>query len=121
MVRVVSADEVGNPLLSGGAQCQQPQGDGNKTRTAGLKKKGWSNITFQRQISDALAPHTQFGFQSQNGGSYELLIWTCHRQNTIFANIHCGFLLKELRRYHGNNINNRVSSGPISFRLDTSL
>lgn len=32
-------DEVGNPLLSGGAQCQQPQGDGNKTRTAGLKKK----------------------------------------------------------------------------------
>lgn len=32
-------DEVGNPLLSGGAQCQQPQTGGNQTRAAGVKKK----------------------------------------------------------------------------------
>uniref|UniRef100_A0A8C6UX91 RUN domain-containing protein 1 n=1 Tax=Neogobius melanostomus TaxID=47308 RepID=A0A8C6UX91_9GOBI len=32
-------DEVGNPLLSGGAQCQQPQTEGSKTRAAGVKKK----------------------------------------------------------------------------------
>lgn len=31
-------DEVGNPLLSGGAQCQQPQSEGNKTKPSGVKK-----------------------------------------------------------------------------------
>ncbi|XP_072299914.1 RUN domain-containing protein 1 [Eucyclogobius newberryi] len=32
-------DEVGNPLLSGGAKCQQPQGEGSRTRTPGVQKK----------------------------------------------------------------------------------
>lgn len=31
-------DEVGNPLLSGGVNCQQPQAEGNKTRASGVKK-----------------------------------------------------------------------------------
>ncbi|KAJ0058267.1 hypothetical protein NL108_012411 [Boleophthalmus pectinirostris] len=37
-------DEVGNPLLSGGANCQQPQSEGTQTRAPGVKKKGKSEI-----------------------------------------------------------------------------